>query len=151
EPPLYAARRKVYPQRVSGTYRRVKWIVLCVTLGVYYLLPFVRWDRAPNAPSQAVLIDFPSRRFYFFFIEIWPQEFYYLTGLLILAAMALFLMNAIAGRLWCGTCARRRFGPICSRPSSAGPKATGASICSAIVSPGRSSASRAPAPSISSG
>jgi cytochrome c oxidase accessory protein FixG len=102
EQPLYAARRKVYPQRVSGTYRRIKWAVLAVTLGVYYLLPFVRWERGPNAPSQAVLIDFPSRRFYFFFIEIWPQEVYYLTGLLILAAMALFLMNAVAGRLWCG-------------------------------------------------
>ncbi len=100
--PLYAARKKVYPQRVSGTYRRVKWAVLFITLGIYYLLPFVRWDRGPNAPGQAVLIDFPSRRFYFFFIEIWPQEFYYLTGLLILAAMALFLMNAVAGRLWCG-------------------------------------------------
>ncbi len=62
----------------------------------------MRWDRGPNAPGQAVLIDFPNRRFYFFFIEIWPQEFYYLTGLLILAAMALFLMNAVAGRLWCG-------------------------------------------------
>ena len=49
-----------------------------------------------------MLIDFPSRRFYFFFIEIWPQEVYYLTGLLILAAIGLFLMNAIAGRVWCG-------------------------------------------------
>jgi cytochrome c oxidase accessory protein FixG len=102
EQPLYAVRRKVYPQRVFGTYRRIKWAVLAVTLGIYYLLPFVRWDRGPNAPSQAVLIDFPSRRFYFFFIEIWPQEVYYITGLLILAAMALFLMNAVAGRLWCG-------------------------------------------------
>jgi len=102
EQPLYAARGKVYPQRVTGTFRRVKWAVLCVTLGIYYLLPFVRWDRGPNAPSQAVLVDFPNRRFYFFFIEIWPQEFYYITGLLILAAMALFLMNAIAGRVWCG-------------------------------------------------
>ena len=100
--PLYAPRRVIYPQRVSGTFRRIKWAVLFVTLGIYYLLPFVRWDRGPNAPSQAVLIDFPNRRFYFFFIEIWPQEFYYLTGLLILAAMALFLMNAVAGRLWCG-------------------------------------------------
>ena len=52
--------------------------------------------------DQAVLVDFPNRRFYFFFIEIWPQEVYYLTGLLILAAMALFLMNAVAGRVWCG-------------------------------------------------
>ncbi len=100
--PLYAARKKIYPQRVSGTFRRVKWLVLLVTLGIYYLLPFVRWDRGPNAPSQAALIDFPNRRFYFFFIEIWPQEVYYLTGLLILAALVLFLMNAIAGRIWCG-------------------------------------------------
>src|SRR3954468_23505912 len=100
--PLYEARRKVYPQSVRGTYRRIKWAVLLVTLGIYYLLPFVRWDRGPNAPDQAVLIDLPNRRFYFFFIEIWPQEIYYLTGLLIIAAMALFLMNAVAGRVWCG-------------------------------------------------
>ena len=100
--PLYAARPKIYPQKVSGTFRRIKWAVLLVTLGIYYLLPFVRWDRGEGAPSQAVLVDFPGRRFYFFFIEIWPQEVYYLTGLLIIAAMALFLMNAVAGRVWCG-------------------------------------------------
>jgi cytochrome c oxidase accessory protein FixG len=71
-------------------------------LGVYYLLPFVRWDRGPGAPDQAVLVDFPGRRFYFFFIELWPQEVYYFTGLLIMAAMTLFLLNAIGGRIWCG-------------------------------------------------
>jgi cytochrome c oxidase accessory protein FixG len=102
EGPLYVARRKIYPQRVKGTYRRIKWIVLLVTLGIYYGLPFVRWDRGLNAPNQAVLIDFPNSRFYFFVVEIWPQEIYYLTGLLILAAMTLFLMNAVAGRVWCG-------------------------------------------------
>src|SRR3954470_1994503 len=102
EGPLYVARRKIYPQRVKGTYRTIKWIGLFVTLGIYYGLPFVRWDRGPGAPDQAVLIDFPNRRFYFFFIELWPQEIYYLTGLLILAAMTLFLMNAVAGRVWCG-------------------------------------------------
>ncbi len=100
--PLYAARKKIYPQHVNGTFRRIKWAVLIVTLGIYYFLPFVRWDRGPNAPGQAVLLDLPGRRFYFFFIEIWPQEVYYLTGLLILAAMGLFLMNALAGRVWCG-------------------------------------------------
>src|SRR5690606_12388169 len=78
------------------------WAVLILALGIYYFLPFLRWDRGPDAPSQAVLIDFPNRRFYFFFIEIWPQEVYYLTGLLIIASMALFLMNALAGRVWCG-------------------------------------------------
>ena len=102
EEPLYSPRKEVYPQRVKGTYRTIKWIVLGITLGIYYGLPFLRWDRGPDAPSQAVLLDLPNRRFYFFFIEIWPQEIYYVTGLLILAAMTLFLMNAVAGRVWCG-------------------------------------------------
>ena len=102
EQPLYVARRKIYPQSVHGRFRTIKWALLAITLGIYYLLPFVRWDRGAGAPSQAVLLDFPGRRFYFFFIEIWPQEVYYITGLLILAAVALFLMNALAGRIWCG-------------------------------------------------
>ncbi|WP_038971633.1 cytochrome c oxidase accessory protein CcoG [Bradyrhizobium genomosp. III] len=102
EGPLYEKRRKVYPQSVHGPFRRIKWAILCVTLGIYYLLPFMRWNRGPGLPDQAVLIDLPHRRFYFFFIELWPQEVYYFTGLLIIAAMALFLMNAVAGRLWCG-------------------------------------------------
>ncbi len=102
EGPLYAPAKKVYPQSVSGTFRNIKWGLMAFCLGVYYLLPFVRWDRGPNAPSQAVLVDFPNRRFYFFFIELWPQEVYYFTGLLVIAAMALFLMNAIGGRVWCG-------------------------------------------------
>lgn len=102
EPPLYAARKKIYPQAVKGEFRRIKTFLLIITLGIYYFLPFLRWDRGPNAPSQALLIDLPHRRAYFFFIEIWPQEVYYLTGLLIIAAMTLFLMNAMAGRIWCG-------------------------------------------------
>ena len=59
---------------MHGTYRRIKWAVLIVTLAIYYLTPFIRWDRGPGAPDQAVLVDLPGRRFYFFFIEIWPQE-----------------------------------------------------------------------------
>ncbi|WP_027534744.1 cytochrome c oxidase accessory protein CcoG [Bradyrhizobium sp. WSM3983] len=102
EGPLYEKRKKVYPQSVHGPFRRIKWAILCVTLGTYYLLPFVRWNRGSGLPDQAVLIDLPHRRFYFFFIELWPQEVYYFTGLLIIAAMTLFLMNAVAGRLWCG-------------------------------------------------
>ncbi|MBP2431768.1 cytochrome c oxidase accessory protein FixG [Bradyrhizobium japonicum] len=100
--PLYAPRKKVYPQSVSGRFRSIKWRLMAVCLGVYYLLPFVRWHRGLGAPDQAVLIDFPNRRFYFFFIELWPQEIYYFTGLLVLAAFALFLMNALGGRIWCG-------------------------------------------------
>ena len=100
--PLYAARPKVYPQAVHGTYRRIKWGLLIFCLSVYYLLPFLRWDRGPGLPNQAVLVDMPHRRFYFFFIQLWPQEVYFFTGLLVIAAMTLFLMNAVAGRIWCG-------------------------------------------------
>ncbi|WP_407151036.1 cytochrome c oxidase accessory protein CcoG [Bradyrhizobium sp. ORS 86] len=100
--PLYAPRKKVFPQSVSGRFRAIKWRLMAVCLGIYYLLPFMRWHRGLGAPDQAVLIDFPNRRFYFFFIELWPQEVYYFTGLLVLAAFTLFLMNALGGRIWCG-------------------------------------------------
>ncbi len=99
---LYQKRQQIYPKLVHGKFRMAKWVFLVLALGVYYLLPFVRWDRGADAPSQAVLIDFPNTRFYFFFIEIWPQEVYYITGLLILAALALFLVTALFGRVWCG-------------------------------------------------
>ena len=99
---LYKKRVPVHPKRVWGTFRKLKWVVMAVTLGIYYLVPWIRWDRGPSAPDQAVLIDFPGRRFYFFFIEIWPQEVYYLTGLLILAALGIFLAATLAGRVWCG-------------------------------------------------
>ena len=73
--PLYEARKEIYPQAVHGRFRTIKWIILAITLGIYYFLPFVRWYRGPNAPDQAVLIDLANRRFYFFFIEIWPRNF----------------------------------------------------------------------------
>jgi cytochrome c oxidase accessory protein FixG len=102
---LYQKRIKIYPRLARGVFRRLKWIIMAATLAVYYVTPWLRWDRGPNAPDQAVLIDFPGRRFYFFFIEIWPQEVYYVTGLLILAAFGLFLVTSLAGRVWCGyTC-----------------------------------------------
>src|SRR5215471_19883806 len=102
---LYAPCVKIYPKRAHGTFRTIKWIVMAVTLGIYYLVPWIRWGRGSYLPNQAVLIDFPSRRFFFFFLEIWPQEFYYVTGLLVLAALTLFLVTSIAGRMWCGyTC-----------------------------------------------
>ena len=71
--PLFAASRKVYPQSVSGPYRRAKWLILFLCLGIYYLLPFLRWDRGPPLPNQAVLADMANGRFYFFFIELLPQ------------------------------------------------------------------------------
>jgi cytochrome c oxidase accessory protein FixG len=100
--PLYESSPKVYPALVNGRYRRIKWALLALCLSVYYVLPFVRWSRGPGLPDQAVLVDLERRRLYFFFIELWPQEVYFLTGLLILAALTLFLMNAVAGRIWCG-------------------------------------------------
>ncbi|MER8376443.1 cytochrome c oxidase accessory protein CcoG, partial [Mesorhizobium sp. M1406] len=79
--PMYAARKKIFPKRASGSFRQFKWLVMAVTLGIYYLTPWLRWDRGSFSPNQAVLLDVANRRFYFFFIEIWPQEFYYVAGL----------------------------------------------------------------------
>ncbi|MGF1622847.1 MAG: cytochrome c oxidase accessory protein CcoG [Rhodomicrobiaceae bacterium] len=102
ERPLYAPRVPIYPKRAQGPFRRVKWAVMAVTLGIYYLLPWLRWDRGPNLPDQAFLLDFANQRLYMFGIEIWAQEFYFITGLLIISALALFLVTAVAGRVWCG-------------------------------------------------
>lgn len=93
---------RVVPQSTWGRYRRLKWSALIVCLAVYYVLPFIRWTRGPGQPGQAVLFDFDRGRIYFFFVEIWPQEIYYLTGLLVLAALILIWINAVAGRIWCG-------------------------------------------------
>lgn len=103
--PLYEARKKIFPKRAEGTYRRFKWLILLFTLGIYYITPWLRWDRGAFAPDQAVLLDLANRRFYFFFIEIWPQEFFFVAGLLVMAGFGLFLVTSAVGRAWCGyTC-----------------------------------------------
>ncbi|PZO81925.1 MAG: cytochrome c oxidase accessory protein CcoG [Mesorhizobium amorphae] len=98
----YEARRKIFPSRVEGPFRRLKWALVALFLGIYWVAPWLRWDRGPHAPDQAILLDLARRRFYFFGIEIWPQEFYYVAGLLIMAGLGLFLVTAVAGRAWCG-------------------------------------------------
>ncbi|WP_417519436.1 cytochrome c oxidase accessory protein CcoG [Minwuia sp.] len=99
---MYVARRRIHPMRVSGAFRRLKWWIMGITLAIYYITPWIRWDRGEGMPDQAVLIDLEHRRFFFFFIEIWPQEFYYVAGLLIMAGIGLFLVTSVLGRAWCG-------------------------------------------------
>ncbi len=101
-PSLYVAREPVFPRRVKGAFRTLKWWIMAVTLGIYYITPWLRWDRGPNLPDQAVLVDIANRRFFFFMIEIWPHEFYFVAGLLIMAGLGLFLFTSAAGRVWCG-------------------------------------------------
>lgn len=99
---LYEARKAVHPQRIDGTFRRLKWAIMAVTLAIYYITPWIRWDRGPFAPNQAVLVDLANRRFYMFGIEIWPHEFYYVAGLLVMAGIGLFMVTSAVGRAWCG-------------------------------------------------
>jgi cytochrome c oxidase accessory protein FixG len=100
--PLYSAREPIFPRRVKGRFRRLKWWIMAVTLGIYYLTPWIRFDRGPDAPDQAVLVDLANRRFFMFWIEIWPHEFYFVAGLLIMAGIGLFLFTSALGRVWCG-------------------------------------------------
>jgi cytochrome c oxidase accessory protein FixG len=99
---LYKKRDPIFPRVVNGQFRRLKWAVMLLCLAVYYVTPWLRWDRGPYAPDQAVLIDMAGRRFFMFDIEIWPQEFYYVAGLLIMAGIGLFLVTSAVGRAWCG-------------------------------------------------
>ena len=102
---LYAPQVPVFPRKVKGFFRTFKWWIMTITLSIYYLTPWIRWDRGPNLPDQAVLIDMAHRRFYFFWIEIWSHEFYFVAGLLIMAGLGLFLFTSALGRVWCGyTC-----------------------------------------------
>ncbi|ALE15668.1 Type cbb3 cytochrome oxidase biogenesis protein CcoG, involved in Cu oxidation [Altererythrobacter epoxidivorans] len=99
---LYEKRKQVHNKRIDGPFRRFKWFVMLVTLSIYYVTPWLRWDRGPFAPDQAVLIDLANRRFYMFSIEIWPHEFYFVAGMLIMAGIGLFLVTSAVGRAWCG-------------------------------------------------
>ncbi len=100
--PFYKEHGTSHPRAVHGTFRKIKWALTVILLAFWHFAPFMRWDRGPGMPDQAILVDMAGRRAYFFFIEIWPQEVYYLTGMLLMAGVALFLMSATAGRVWCG-------------------------------------------------
>lgn len=80
----------------------MKWWLLAVLLGIYYAVPWIRWNRGDALPDQAVLVDMANRRFFFLWIEIWPHEFYFVGGLLIMAGIGLFLFTSVFGRVWCG-------------------------------------------------
>jgi cytochrome c oxidase accessory protein FixG len=99
---LYAARVPIYPKLVHGKFRALKFALMGVMLAIYYGVPWLRWDRAPSAPDQAVLVDVANGRLFFFAWEFWPQEVVFITGLLIIAALGLFLATALFGRVWCG-------------------------------------------------
>ncbi|OZA30611.1 MAG: cytochrome c oxidase accessory protein CcoG [Hydrogenophilales bacterium 17-61-9] len=94
---LYAIQQKIQPRAVYGVFANWRIALVLLTQGLYYGLPWLQWDS-----RQAILFDLAARKFYIFGLVFWPQDFIYLTGLLILAALALFLFTAVAGRLWCG-------------------------------------------------
>lgn len=97
----FEKRKKPYPRAVKGTFRNLKWALLVFTLTIYYGAPWLRWSRGDGLPDQAILIDMGAQRAYFFFIEIWPQDIYLVTGILVFAALALFFATSLVGRVWC--------------------------------------------------
>jgi cytochrome c oxidase accessory protein FixG len=94
---LYAAHKKIYPRSVTGIFSQWRWGFVFLTQIIFYGLPWLQWGE-----RQAVLFDLDARRFYIFNLVLYPQDFIYLTGILVIAALSLFLFTAVAGRLWCG-------------------------------------------------
>ncbi|MDB5753558.1 MAG: ccoG, partial [Ramlibacter sp.] len=94
---LYVSERKVYPRSVQGLFAQWRWAFVWLTQLVFYGLPWLQWGE-----RQAVLFDLAARRFYIFGYVLYPQDFIYLTALLVISALSLFLFTAVAGRLWCG-------------------------------------------------
>ena len=101
QPQLYAARTHIYPRSVSGRFRNLKWVVVAIAYGVYFLLPWLRWEREVGA-DQAVLFDLVGRKFYLFDLVVYPQDIFWLAGLLMIAAYLLFFVTGLAGRVFCG-------------------------------------------------
>lgn len=97
--------RLAIPQTVRGRYRTIKTAIAWFLLSFYFIMPWIRWDRGPSLPDQAVLFDLPGRRLFIFALEFWPQDLSIAVGALILGAFGLFGATAVAGRVWCGfTC-----------------------------------------------
>jgi cytochrome c oxidase accessory protein FixG len=94
---LYEAHKKIYPRSVSGLFSNWRWGMVFLTQIIFYGLPWLEWGQ-----RQAVLFDLGARRFYVFGLVLYPQDFIYLTGILVISAFSLFLFTAVAGRLWCG-------------------------------------------------
>jgi len=97
EESLYEIRRKIQPRSVTGVFARWRWGLVLFTQLLFYGLPWLNWNG-----RQAVLFDLVHRKFYIFGLVLWPQDIIYLTLLLIISALSLFLFTAIAGRLFCG-------------------------------------------------
>ena len=97
---MYQSQEKIHPREITGRFQKIRKLTIGFVLLAFYALAWLDWDG-----RQAVLFDLPSREFHIFFLTFWPQDFYLLTWLLILGALTLFLVTAIAGRIWCGyTC-----------------------------------------------
>lgn len=97
---FFEAHKKIYPRSISGRFMSWRWAMVWLTQLLFYGLPWLDWGQ-----RQMVLFDLGARRFYLFGYVLYPQDFIYLTGLLIVSALSLFLFTAVAGRLWCGfTC-----------------------------------------------
>jgi cytochrome c oxidase accessory protein FixG len=98
---LYQARVPIYPRSVQGRFRNIKWAILAIAYGVYFLLPWLRWERNVG-PDQAVLFDIGARKFYLFSLVVHAQDLFWLAGFLLIAALLLFFVTGLAGRVFCG-------------------------------------------------
>ena len=97
----FQERIEIFPRSVKGRYRSIKNSILILAYSVYFLLPWLRWEREVG-PEQAVLFDIEGRHFYIFNLVVYAQDIFWLAGLLLIAAFLLFFVTGLAGRVFCG-------------------------------------------------
>ena len=98
----FSPKKRTYPQSVKGKFRKLKWILNSIFMLIYFATPLIRFNRGEELPNQGVLIDMSAGKIYYFIIEIWPKETYYLASILVISALMLFFVTSLFGRIWCG-------------------------------------------------
>jgi cytochrome c oxidase accessory protein FixG len=96
-PSFYEAAQKIYPREVRGRFATKRRFTVALLLGLFYSVAWISWNG-----QQVLLFDLPARKFHVFGLTLWPQDFVYLALLLIIAALSLFFITALAGRIFCG-------------------------------------------------
>lgn len=98
---LYRRKGKIHARETAGRFNTLRWAMVWLTQSIFYGACWLTWE-SDGLRRQAILFDIAHEKLYLFGLVLWPQDALLLAIVLILAATGLFLVTALAGRLFCG-------------------------------------------------